>query len=182
MSNYLAFILELTVPVSSSQFRQVLSRFATGVTIVTVKNQQGVHGLTVNAFTSVSLEPPLILICIQKTGVSHDALSESKHFVVNILSSQQKNLADRFANANLSSSERFQNLSYQLNAQGIPILSGTLGHLECRVVNELDGGDHSIFLSEVEQAEVSEVKEPLIFYNSQYFQAGVEHDSTESSK
>ncbi len=158
------------MPVFPPQFRQVLSRFATGVTIVTVKNKEGIHGLTVNAFTSVSLEPLLILICIQKNGVSHDALSESEHFVVNILSEQQKDLADRFANVNLSSTERFQNLAYQLNARGIPILSGVLGYLECRIVNELDGGDHTIYLGEVERAEVSEEKKPLLFYNSQYYQ------------
>ncbi len=154
--------------VSPDVFRQVMGKFATGVTIVTLKNKSGVHGLTVNAFTSVSLDPPLVLICIQKNGVSHTNISQTEYFVVNILSNDQQELAERFANAELNSRERFKNVSYQMTGRGVPILRGNLGHLECRIVDRFDGGDHTIFLAQVESAEVSEGKRPLLFYASQY--------------
>lgn len=155
--------------VAPEQYRKVLSKFATGVTIITLKNAEDVHGLTVNAFCSVSLEPPLILICIQKNGVSHSALSHCEHFVVNILSANQSELADRFADSNLSSAERFLAAAYRTSRFGVPILNDTLGYLECRIVNEIDAGDHTIFLGEVEQAEVCEVSAgPLLFYESRY--------------
>ena len=154
--------------VSPELFRNTLAKFCTGVTIVTTKNQEGMHGLTVNAFTSVSLDPPLILVCIQKNGLSHSTLSECEAFVVNILSEEQKELSDRFANPALDSEERFQDLSFRVSENGIPILAGNLGHLECRVVNQFKGGDHTIFVSQVENAGFSEEKRPLLFYESRY--------------
>ncbi|MFQ5866230.1 MAG: flavin reductase family protein [bacterium] len=155
--------------VSPEMFRQVMGRFATGVAIITVKTKEGVHGLTVNAFTSVSLEPPLVLICIQKNGISHACIVKADSFVVNLLSEEQIDLANRFADSELSSHERFKNVSYRNSAQGVPILDGNLGHLECRIVNQFEGGDHTIFLGQVEKAEVAEEKSPLLFYNSRYF-------------
>jgi len=136
---------------SPELFRNTLAKFCTGVTIITTKNQQGMHGLTVNAFTSVSLDPPLILVCIQKNGLSHSTLCECETFVVNILSIEQKELADRFANPALDSEERFRDLSFRVSENGVPILVGNLGHLECRVINQFEGGDHTIFVSQVER-------------------------------
>ena len=143
-------------------------KFCTGVTIVTTKNQDGVHGLTVNAFTSVSLDPPLILICIRENGLSHSTLCECEGFVVNILSEGQKELSDRFANPALDSEQRFRDLSFQVSENGVPILAGNLGHLECRVVNQFEGGDHTIFIGQVERADFSAGKRPLLFYESGY--------------
>lgn len=154
--------------VSSQLFRQVLGRFSTGVTIVTTKNETGIHGLTVNAFTSVSLEPPLVLICILKMGVSHSFISGSDYFVVNILSEEQRELALQFADPMLDSESRFENVALEKTGQGIPILKDTLGHLQCRIVNQFEGGDHTIFLGEVEQAGFAEDKRPLIFYEGQF--------------
>jgi flavin reductase (DIM6/NTAB) family NADH-FMN oxidoreductase RutF len=154
--------------ISPERFRKTLSKFATGVTIITLKNRDGVHGLTVNAFSAVSLEPPLVLICIQKDGASHSFLSQAEHFVVNILAEDQKDLADRFASSRFSSEERFQGLRCGATKQGIPILHNTLGYLECRVVNEVDAGDHTVFFGEVEQAETYQGNGPLLFYDSQY--------------
>ncbi len=154
--------------VSPELFRNTLAKFCTGVTIVTTKNQEGMHGLTVNAFTSVSLDPPLILVCIQKNGLSHSTLCECETLVVNILSLEQKQLSDRFANPDLDSEERFRDLSFQVSENGIPILAGNLGHLECRVVNQFEGGDHTIFIGRVENGDFSEGKQPLLFYDSGY--------------
>jgi len=147
-------------------FRRVMSKFATGVTIVTVRNNQEIHGLTVNAFTSVSLEPPLVLICIKKNGQSHEHLSAADGFVVNILSAGQEELAMRFANSALSSEERFAGVRYRPNAAGIPVLEGVLGHLGCRISERFDGGDHTIFLGKVEETGVNDGLRPLLFYES----------------
>jgi len=156
------------MPVSTESFRQILGSFATGVTIVTMKNHEGVHGLTVSAFTSVSLEPPLILICIKKDGSTHTYVAGTDAFVVNILSADQKDLAQRFANSDLDSHERFENLSYRLSHDSIPILDDSLGYLECHIVSQFEGGDHTIFLAQVENAEIDEHKSPLVFYKSTY--------------
>ncbi|MCH8981713.1 flavin reductase family protein [candidate division KSB1 bacterium] len=154
--------------VSPELFRNTLAKFCTGVTIVTTKNQEGMHGLTVNAFTSVSLDPPLILVCIQKNGLSHSTLCECEAFVVNILSEEQKELSDRFANPALDSEERFRDLNFRVSENGVPILAGNLGHLECRVVNQFEGGDHTIFIGQVENGDFSAGKQPLLFYESRY--------------
>lgn len=155
--------------VISESFRQVFGRFATGVTIVTMKNEEGFHGLTVNAFTSVSLEPPLVLICIQKDGNSHTYIANTDAFVVNILSSKQKDLAGRFASSDLDSLGRFENVSYRLSPRGIPILEDSLGYLECHLENQFVGGDHTIFLAQVENVEINENESPLIFYASKFY-------------
>lgn len=156
--------------ISPERFRKVLSKFATGVSIVTLRNDEGIHGLTVNAFASVSLEPPLVLICIQKNGASRTALSQSKNFVVNILREDQRELADRFSSPKLSGEDRFHEVAHHFSRSGLPILDGILTHIECRIVNEIDAGDHTIFLGEVAEAEISDDSaQPLLFYNSQYY-------------
>ena len=156
------------MPVAPELFRNTLSKFCTGVTIVTAKNQDGVHGLTVNAFSSVSLDPPLILVCIQKNGLAHSFLCDCEAFVVNILSTEQKELSDRFANPRLDSDARFRDSAFEVSEKGIPILTGNLGHLECRVVDQIEGGDHTIFIGQVENADFSDGKQPLLFYGSKY--------------
>jgi len=157
------------MPISSDAFKQVLGRFCTGVTIVTFRDESGIHGLTVNAFSSVSLEPPLVLICVDKKGSSHQILSETEAFVVNLLSKDQTELAYRFADANLSSEQRYTESAYWLTEKGIPVFEDNLGYLECKIYERFDGGDHSIFLGEVENGDVSESKRPLIFYSSQFY-------------
>ncbi len=154
--------------VSSEIFRQVMSKCCTGVTIVTIKNNGVIHGLTVNAFTSVSLDPPLILICRKKNGNDDMFISEGHPFVVNILSEEQIELANRFVNSALNAEERFKNVPFRETERHVPILEGNLSHLECRIVNQFDGGDHIIFLGEVERADFSEGKRPLLFYKSQF--------------
>ena len=154
--------------VSSDTFRDVLGRFATGVTIITLKNSEGFHGLTVNSFTSVSLSPPLILICIKKGATSHVCFSDTNSFVVNILSQRQQELANRFSTPELTSAVRFHDIPLKVSAEGIPILEGNLGHLECKIVTEFEGGDHTIFLAEVVTASLMEETSPLLFYGSQY--------------
>lgn len=156
------------MPVSPKLFRNTLAKFCTGVTIVTTKSQDGLRGLTVNSFTSVSLDPPMILICIQKNGLSHSTLYECEDFVVNVLSEEQKELSDRFANPALDSEERFLDLNFRLSENSVPILAGNLGHLECRLVDRFEGGDHTIFIGQVENGDFCAGKQPLLFYDGGY--------------
>ncbi|RMF66285.1 MAG: flavin reductase [Calditrichaeota bacterium] len=160
------------MPISPDLFKQVMSQFCTGVTVVTFKNGPTIHGLTVNAFSSVSLDPPLILVCIDKKSSSHAALSESGRFVVNILSEGQAELAARFANPSLSSSERYAGTVYDLNDAGIPVFAHTLGHLVCRTEQQVDGGDHTIFLAQVEHASVLAHGNPLLYFRREFYELG----------
>lgn len=151
--------------VSSEEFRHALSRFPSGVTVVTTRDDENrFHGITVSAFCSLSLEPPRVLICIEKTTGSHEALQSSGSFVVNMLNADQRGLSERFAS---TVADKFGGLDLDVGIDGIPILSGCLATLECRVTNAYDGGDHSIFVGEVEKATVSD-GDPILYFRGDY--------------
>lgn len=148
------------------QFRQVMSHFASGVTVVTTADAGYLAGITVSSFASLSLEPTLVLICIDKRASSHAAIASSGMFAVNILAEDQAHLSQRFAAPNV---EKFVPGSFTLSERGLPLLTGTLAAIECRVVNVLPGGDHTIFIGEVVAAQVGQGR-PLLYYRSQYRQ------------
>lgn len=153
------------MPIEKNQLRQVMGHFATGVTIITTFNKNGqMQGLTANAFTSVSLEPPLLLISVDKKAESWPAFEESKVFTVNILADEQEALSRRFA---VSGGNKFEGVAYRRGANGAAILDGTLAHIECTLYAAYEGGDHSIYLGEIQEAEVREGK-PLVFYRGGY--------------
>ena len=153
------------MPVTADEFRTTLARFASGVTVVTTKDAQGtLHGITVSAFCSVSLEPPLVLICVEQTAGSHNALQESGFFVVNFLSSEQAELSERFAS---DVADRFEDVEFTLNIDGLPVLSGCIGALECHVKQTCAGGDHTVFIAEVDAAQVYS-GDPLVYFRSDY--------------
>lgn len=153
------------MPVSAEEFRSALSRFASGVTVVTTKDAAGdLHGITVSAFCSVSLDPPLVLICIEKKAGSHDAITQSGKFAVNFLDSTQLSLSERFA---AQISDKFEGPEISLNVDGIPILSGCIANLECSVKQAYDGGDHTIFIGEVEHTALHE-GDPLLYFRGGY--------------
>ena len=153
------------MPITNDEFRSALSRFASGVTVVTTRDADGLlHGITVSAFSSVSLDPPLVLVCIERSAGSHHVFQETGQFVVNILSSDQRELSERFASP---SSDRFAGVAMTPNIDGIPLLSNCLANLECRVKLTADGGDHSIFIGEVENTSIHE-GDPLIYFRSDY--------------
>ena len=154
---------------NQDDFKKVLGRFATGVTIVTFKNDAEIHGLTVNAFSSVSLDPPLVLVCLKKNHTSHTMMSESTDFVVNILSDKQKDLAWNFANPKLGSRERYENVLYEINRHGVPVFTDNLAWLECKTVEQLAGGDHTIFIGQVEDVGFSVNGKPLLYYRSKFY-------------
>ncbi len=151
--------------VTNQEFRAALGRFASGVTVVTTRDRADkLHGITVSAFSSVSMNPPLVLICIEKTTGSHHAFVESGVFVVNILSADQSEISNQFA---FKHEDKFDGVGYSLNETELPVLEGCLANLNCRVVNSYDGGDHTIFVGEVIKTEISD-KEPLIYWMGAY--------------
>lgn len=151
--------------VTSEEFRAALSRFPSGVTVVTTHDTEGrFYGITVSAFSSLSLEPPRVLICVEKTTGSHAALETSRAFVVNILSDSQRELSERFAS---QMEDKFEMVDFSEGIDGIPVLSGCIANLECRLTDSHDGGDHSIFVGEVEKAAVHD-GDPILYFRSDY--------------
>lgn len=154
--------------IDPSLFRQVMSRFVSGVTVVTTAWGDNLAGLTVSSFASLSLEPTLVMMGIANYATSRSAIAEAGQFAVNILAEDQEHLSRRFASLD---TEKFVPGSYTLSERGLPLLHGVLATLECRVVNALPGGDHTIFVGEVMAARVNR-GQPLIYYRSGYHQFG----------
>jgi flavin reductase (DIM6/NTAB) family NADH-FMN oxidoreductase RutF len=153
--------------VSPDEFRSVLGRFPSGVTVVTTKGpDDSDSGMTVSAFSSVSLEPPLVLICIEKTASAYQALTSSTGFVVNILSAGQEQIARRFAIVDI---DRFEGVGYSRSQNGFAVLDDALGLIECSTVAQHDAGDHTVIVGEVEAARAG-MGTPLLYYRGGYAQ------------
>ena len=131
-------------------FRQVMGQFATGVAIVTGATPEGVFGLTVNAFTSISLDPPLIAICVDLRSQTLSRLRTSGCFAINVLEASQEALSQCFATPSAERNESFCHVPYHVAVTGSPVLSGVLAFLDARIVAEYPGGDHVIILGQVE--------------------------------
>lgn len=131
-------------------FRQVMGYFPTGVTVVTTKNQERPFGLTVSSFTSLSLDPPLVLICVDRASNTLSHFSESKIFAVNFLTAKQVHLSRCFAMPSEDRFEHFCHTSYHIAATGAPILDDVLAFVDTRLIAEYPGGDHMIFVGQVE--------------------------------
>ena len=154
------------MPVDKNQFRTALSRFASGVTVVTTLDGEGRPlGITVSAFSSLSLEPPLVLVCIDRDAYVHDAFQASGVFVVNILGADQEELSRLFASRE---PDKFQRVGYSPGLDGAPVLADTLATLECRLRHAYEGGDHTIFVGEVEHTNVRADAQPLLYYRGGY--------------
>jgi len=151
--------------IDRTELRRVMGHFATGVAVITTRAVDGKpHGLTVNALCSVSLDPPLLLVCLDKRAESHPALGRAGAFAVNILGHRHEDLSRRFAT---SGGDKFGHVSHRVGRTGVPILDGVLGVVECRVIAAHDAGDHTIYLGEVEHLEASE-GDPLLFFRGKY--------------
>lgn len=150
--------------IDEALFRQVMGHFASGVTIVTTAHGGRLAGITVSSFASLSLQPMLVLVCIDRRAGSHGAIAEAGQFAVNILAEDQEYLSRRFASAE---TEKFTEGTYELSPRGIPLLNGALAHIECRVHSALPGGDHTIYVGEVVAAGCKD-KCPLLYYRSGY--------------
>jgi flavin reductase (DIM6/NTAB) family NADH-FMN oxidoreductase RutF len=154
---------------NSAVFRQALGRFATGVTVVTAECAPGeVHGMTANSFTSVSLEPLLILVCVDDEARMLPILKKAQRFGVSVLKDNQRAISEYFAQPEQDPAiERTLGIRFAWLGPGIPVLGDALMQLTCRVEASHTAGDHTIFIAEVESAEVFE-GEPLLFFRGSY--------------
>jgi flavin reductase (DIM6/NTAB) family NADH-FMN oxidoreductase RutF len=150
-----------------------MGQFATGVTIITVDLEGGVHGMTANAFASVSLDPPLVLVCVDHNTRTHAHLHARKRFGINVLREDQRTISDYYArperdhdHAEAETGARFDRTQH-----GTPVLHGSLAYLECRLHSAQVAGDHTIFIAEVEDVVVRE-GQPLLFFRGKYRKVG----------
>lgn len=147
-------------------FKECLRRWTSGVTIVTSCLGDEIHGMTVSAFSSVSADPPLVLVCANRKSKTHGMIAESRVFNVHVLAEGQGDLSNRFASSKLEGS-RFDTIDYRIGALGAPVISGVLAALECRLVSMHEEGSHTIYIGHVEHAEIADAA-PLVYYQGAY--------------
>lgn len=155
---------ERWVAIDQAEFRRVLGHFPTGVTVTTMSVDGKHYGLTISSFTSLSLDPPLVLVCIDKQYPTHSLMQQAGSFAVNILHEDGEWLSRHFASR---IEDKFQGVAYHLGLTGAPLLDDALATVECRLFDTLPGGDHSIFLGEVVSTSAHEGK-PLLYFRSGY--------------
>lgn len=143
-----------------------MGHFVTGVTVITTRDRYGTaFGLTANAFTSLSLDPPLVLVCVDKSVQCYSCFEESKLFAVNILGEEQEEISRRFATRGI---EKFSGLKWRMSEHGLVLLDGAIGHIECKIVQVHDGGDHTIMVGGILGTAASEGR-PLLFFKGKYY-------------
>ncbi len=157
------------MPIEKNELRRVMGHFATGVTIITTRDEDGhPFGLTANAVSSVSLVPPLMLICVDKKADTYPYFARSGVFTVNILAEGQESLSRKFATSGI---EKFEGIGYHKNELDCAVIDDAVGHLDCRIVQSIDAGDHTIYLGEVDAADASDGP-PLMFFRGGYHKLG----------
>lgn len=151
--------------VDAALFRQLLGRFATGVTVITTCNAAGEpEGMTASSVASVSLEPPLLLVSVDHKNVMHQALTYASGFIVNVLAADQEALSRRFAELDHS---RFHGVRFHTGKHGLPILDGVLAHIECTKHASVEAGDHTLYVGLVTGGTVTD-RRPLLYYRGGY--------------
>ena len=154
---------------TAKEFRGALGSFATGVTVVTTRGEEHAYGMTANAFSSVSLDPPLILVCVMTGAEGAEHIRQNRCFAVNVLAAEQEPLSRYF-----SSKERpkgrdaFSEVAHRTEASGSPILEGVVAYLDCSLHVTLQAGDHDIFIGEVLALGISDEAQPLVFHGGGY--------------
>src|SRR5208282_2756702 len=158
---------------SATEFRKAMGCFATGVTILTLDLESEVHGMTANAFASVSLDPPLVLVCVDHSTRTHAHLYARKRFGINVLGEDQRAISEYYARAERTheNAEAEAGARFDRTKHGTPILYGSLAYLECRLHSAEVAGDHTIFIAEVEDVVVRE-GDPLLFFRGKYRKVG----------
>jgi len=158
---------------NASEFRKAMGGFATGVTIITVDLEGEVHGMTANAFTSVSLDPMLVLVCVDASTRTHTHLHAKKRFGINVLCEDQRAISEYYARPDRTHehAETEAGARFDRTKQGTPMLHGSLAYLECRLRSAEDAGDHTIFIAEVEDVVVRD-GQPLLFFRGKYRKVG----------
>lgn len=155
---------------TSGEYRATVGLFATGITVVTANAVGLEHGMTLNAFASVSLDPLLVLACVERDAVMHKVIEEAGTFALSVLAGDQEPIARYFADSSRpAGAAQFAHLSHRLGtATGAPLLDGALAWIECELEQTYEGGDHSIFLGRVLTVERGQVREPLLYFGGAY--------------
>ncbi|MFY9675700.1 MAG: flavin reductase family protein [Terriglobales bacterium] len=162
----------LNAKLTATDFRRAMGCFSTGVTIITIDQDGEVHGMTANAFTAVSLDPLLVLVCVDHRARTHAHLHRRKRFGVNVLSSDQQAISEYYAGAtDAGQPPESAGALFERTTHGTPVLQGAVAYLECRLHSTQPAGDHTIFIAEVEHVEVRE-GDPLIFFRGRYRNIG----------
>jgi flavin reductase (DIM6/NTAB) family NADH-FMN oxidoreductase RutF len=154
---------------SSKEFRAAVGAFATGVTVVTTRGEQQAYGMTANSFSSVSLDPPLILVCVMSRSAGSEHIQRNGIFAVNILTAEQEPLSRYFASRDRPRGrDAFKDIPHRTAASGSPILDRSAAFLDCRVHADHEAGDHRVFIGEVLELELRDPRPPLVFQGGQY--------------
>lgn len=149
----------------SELFRRTIGHFASGVTVITTRHGGRDYGMTASAVTSLSLTPPMLVVCINNRAPTHDAISSSDSFVVNVLARDQQPVAHQFARPAL---DKFAGIAVEPGELDLPLIGGCLANFECRVTDRATGGTHTIFLAEVLAAVAYPQREPLLYYRGRF--------------
>lgn len=150
--------------------RQVMRKWSTGVTIVTAQHQGMRHGMTVSSFTSVSLQPPIVLVALDQSTRTHALITAASSFGVSVLSNEQKAISACFAGQDCEDEDRFVSVETHSLVSGAPLITGSLAYLDCRVVAQLVSGSNTLFIGEVLAAQAGVKKPPLIYFDRNYRQ------------
>jgi flavin reductase (DIM6/NTAB) family NADH-FMN oxidoreductase RutF len=155
--------------VTQAEFRKALGSFATGITVITLDSEGEVHGMTANAFTSVSLDPMLVLVCVDQRASTHAHLHAKKRFGVNVLAENQRVISEYYASTGRTHDRAAEEAGaiFDRTEHGTPLLRGALAYLECKLHTAQDAGDHTIFIAEVEDVVVRDGR-PLLYFESRY--------------
>ena len=151
-------------------FKAVMGQWPSGVTVVTTEDEEGRTGMTASSFSSVSLDPPLISVCVARHLPTHERLERAGKFAVNILSKDQIDDGLRFAGMLKDVTDRFEGIEVHTAATGCPLLGGTLGWVDCTIWAQHDGGDHTIFVGQVQAAGVDNTAAPLLYHSRSWGQ------------
>ena len=154
------------MPIDPNAFREILRGWASGVTVVTSRSGNRMHGMTVSAFSSVSADPPLVLVCANRSSITHGIIEEGGVFAVNILASHQQDVSNLFASSELEDS-RLERVSWTPGTTGAPLIDEALASLECRVASAHREGSHTIYVGQVEEIHGTDA-EPLPYYQGRY--------------
>jgi flavin reductase (DIM6/NTAB) family NADH-FMN oxidoreductase RutF len=154
-----------STPLDSDRFRRACGRFATGITVVTTLDADGApHGMTANSFTSVSLDPPLVLVCVDNRAKILETFRKAERMGINVLSEHQQEVSRTFARRG---EDRFNGVEWHAGESGVPLLPGSLAWLECTLDNAVEAGDHIILIARVHRAEIQD-GHPLLYFSSDY--------------
>jgi flavin reductase (DIM6/NTAB) family NADH-FMN oxidoreductase RutF len=154
--------------INSEQLREIMRHWASGVSLVTSAAQGERQGMTVSSFTSVSLTPPLILVCLETVTSTRQFIARSHSFAVSILGTDQETISDRFAGRHPELIDRFAGLELRTTPAGHPVPASALAFIDCKVVDELQAGTHTIYVAEVLGGDVLHQDEPLLYYDRAY--------------